>query len=262
MTLVKINYLFGGNDQMNEARLKYTIPPKGSLKFNIYDFNLIHPSGVKVSSTRAARSTGELISSWFKEVFTGSSIDQFLGKLTNTTDTGKEVILSSSLPCKILSIKVKKGQRYRFRADQFVACTPDVIIDTKLNVTFTAYITGQTLAMAEYSTESAEDQFLWVYGFNMIEQLEVPANETKSISKGLFLGNVNTCDTSFDFGVTLIGGFRTMLQIKGPCTIYIQYGDFDDFLQLLQKHIKVPKPKAVEATKPQTMKPAINQTKA
>lgn len=235
MKLVKrINY--GGNEV--STKLTFSLKPGEKIRFNIYDFMYAYGKDIKITTQRASKSMWEMTTSWFKELVTGVSVDQFLGQFENTGQADQQVTVAPSLPCDIISVDIKEGQSYLFRPDQLVACTSDIDISTEFNVGLQKLFLGQTILMAKYTAKS-EDQKVWVYGFGDIECKNVAAGSELHISKGLYLGSEEAChdNSQASFHFTLAAGFMPTMIIQGPCNVYLQYGNLDHFTKLVEKQV-------------------------
>lgn len=160
---------------------------------------------------------------------------------TNTISKNTENIVSFGgyLPGDIVGIEVKPNEKYTTSSNTFIAATSNLQLNTSSR--FRNIIGGGGVFITQIVNESEHPGILWVSAFGGIEHLHIPTGTSMKIDDGLFV----VAKSQYEYGISKAGGVKSFLlggegfvmDFKGPCDIYIQSRNIQNFIQYIKSHI-------------------------
>ena len=169
----------------------------------------------------------------FARSFTGQ--DFFLTKYTGGS-TGGSIALSLPFPGDIVEIPLRENESYRLSKGCLLACTNNIKLTAATQIQGILGIgQGEGFFMPLATCMNGNGR-IWLGGFGKFEKHELKdASETMIVDNGIFLAcSNNITPTIVQLGVSLwstfAGGEGFGMEFKGPCIVYTQSKNFNDFL--------------------------------
>lgn len=233
----------GGNAKYDLIQQRSEI--KGSegsqyIKFNLNkDETIIAATGSLIymnSGIEKAEISYDGISSGIKRMLVGESF--VYQKFTGNSNKG-QLLLGSNFINSIIAMKIHKGNDFRISRYSFLACTDNVKINLTTQMKGIIGIgqeEGFFLPVA--SCISGDYGYIWLSTFGSFEKIEVPQNDYVIVDNGMFLAcNNNYQYTIEKLGKSLfsswLGGEGFGMKFTGPCTVFVQTKNINEFLMLL-----------------------------
>lgn len=183
----------------------------------------------------------------FKRAFAGQSM--FMSTFRGLPESSKMngiLALSSDIPADIIEISIPVGKELRISRGSFLACSENVTMEAALiKKGFIPWgqDEGGILPVLKVQEGSGPGK-VWLSSFGMFEKHDLVAKEEMTIDNGVFLAVDN--DVKYEIvkiGKTILGSLLTGegfgMKFVGPCTIYTQSKNFDDFSHVITNNKSV-----------------------
>lgn len=234
----------GGNDNIYDSIQKNS-EIKGShgsqyleIKLN-KDESIIAATGAMIymnSGINKAELQYDGITSGIKKLLAGETF--FYQKFTGNSNNGK-LLLGANFINSIIVMKIYKNNDFRLSRYSYLASTDNIKIkfDTQMKgILGIGQEEGFILPVA--SCISGDYGYIWLSTFGSFERIEVPENDEIIVDNGMFLACHNRQQYSIEkIGKSLFksffGGEGFGMKFTGPCTVFIQTKNINEFLQLI-----------------------------
>jgi len=240
----KIRLLQGGEGEETD-KYKFELehkPSYGTLELKI-------PKGAKILAEPGAmvymqhmetetKRQGGLFKSLAKKMLGGESF--FYNTYTSTNDNAV-LALAPTLPGDVDSFQITKGQNLFLQGGAFLACDPEVDIDTKFQG-FKGFFSGESvfflrLSVKEDAPKDTYQTFFNSYG--AIEKIEIDANENEPFV--IDTGHIVAFDDKVTYKIGKAGGFKSFLfggeglvmNFTGKGTVWIQTRNLQSLASVL-----------------------------
>ena len=160
---------------------------------------------------------------------------------------GGTIALGSFLPGDIILIKLSPGQSYILSRGTFLASTVNVTVSAGIRMLGLLGIgqeEGFVLPKATCSEDDG-DGYVWVAGYGTFTKHDIQADDELIVNNGLFLA----CDAKVTYSLTLLGktvvssflgGEGVGMKFTGPCTVYTQSKNINDFIDFINMRVSPP----------------------
>lgn len=172
-----------------------------------------------------------------KKLLAGESL--VYQKFTGTGEDGT-LVLGSNFINSIMILKITKGDGYRLSRYSFLACTDNIQIS--MTTQFKGIIgIGQSegFILPVASCISGDYGYVWLSAYGNFEQEHVKADDSILVDNGMFLA----CHDTYQYNIesigkslfsSFLGGEGFGMKFQGPCTIYIQTKNINEFIDRFQ----------------------------
>jgi uncharacterized protein (TIGR00266 family) len=190
------------------------------------------------SSVKVETKTGGVLQGILRGLLTSESM--FLTYYTGALEERKTVIsFASYLPGDMLGIKIKPGERFTTSSHSFVAATNNLKLKVKTRLR--NLFGGGGVFINEVYNESDGDGMLWISAYGGIEHLHIPTGTSIKVDDGLFV----VARSEYEYELTKIGGLKSFvfggegiaMHFHGPCDIYVQSRNINQFLHFIHHYI-------------------------
>jgi len=232
----------GGDIYDSILKSSKIVGPEGSqhVKYNLQNGqSIISATGAMIymkGSIGKAELSFDGIGQGIKKVLAGESL--VYQKFTATGNG--TVVLGSNFINTIMILKIKKGDEYRLSRYSFLACTDNIQISMTTQMKGIIGI-GQSegFILPIASCISGDYGYIWLSAYGNFEQESVDANDSILLDNGMFLACHNTHQYELErIGKTLFGSFLGGegfgMKFNGPCTVYIQTKNINEFIERFQ----------------------------
>jgi uncharacterized protein (TIGR00266 family) len=190
----------------------------------------------------------------FARLFSGQSM--FLSTYTgneNCSETSPGMVaLSMDMPADIIQLVIPEGQKYRISRGSFLASTSNVEMKATVKAKGIFGIgqeEGFVLPILEVPVGTGEG-IVWLSSFGMFEKHALLPQEEMIVDNGVFLAVDNDLDYEIvKLGRTILGslfsGEGFGMKFVGPCTLYSQSKNFNDFSIMVAQRAGVDKAQPV-----------------
>lgn len=169
----------------------------------------------------------------FARSFTGQ--DFFLTRYIGGAKGGS-IALSLAFPGDIIEITLNQNEAYRLSKGCFLACTDSIKISAAVQLQGILGIgQGEGMIMPLATCLNGQGK-LWLGGFGTFEKHELTTeSDVMIVDNGIFLACSNNITPSIvqlgtSLWSTFAGGEGFGMEFKGPCVVYTQSKNFNDFL--------------------------------
>ena len=154
--------------------------------------------------------------------------------------SGGVLALGIAIPGDVLQVALKPGETYTMSRGSYLASTPNVRVSAKLNLIGLIPV-GQDEGFVLPTAECAPDQgpgFVWMSAYGTFEEHSLAAGEEMLVDNGLFLA----CRKDVTYSLAMMGGGVLSsffggegfgMKFTGPCKLYTQSKNMDDFVEYL-----------------------------
>ena len=233
----KDNYS-GGKEHIPEYKIEDG-PAFARVNFNLKKGQMIYANAGMMSymdkSIAVKTETRGFLKGLVRAVLTTSSM--FQTGYEATVDNTK-LSFSSHLPGDITPLVIRPGDKYTLSSFSVVCMTSNIKIDTKMRLKGMFLGENAFLPQAYIDENSNENGIIWIASYGGVEKIDVPSGTTLSVDNGMFLAANST--TSFTVGK--VGGIKSfffsgeglVMDFKGPCSLYVQGRNLNQFTQFIQ----------------------------
>jgi uncharacterized protein (AIM24 family) len=169
----------------------------------------------------------------FKKWLSGESF--VYQKFSGTTETGT-LVLGSSFINSIMILRIKSGDEYRLSKYCFLACTDNIKISMTTQMKGIIGIGQEGFILPIASCINGEYGYLWLSAYGNLHQENIENGDSILVDNGMFLA----CNNYYQYDVeqigkslfsSFMGGEGFGMKFQGPCVIYIQTKNINDFLK-------------------------------
>lgn len=193
-----------------------------------------YDSHIKVNT----KSKDGVITGFFRKLVTGESI--FKSYFKGTDEKTNRIRLSHFLPSEIIAIKIKAGQNYLISNDALLAFTNN--LKFKTDKKFKNLFVAEGIFQILIKNESSSDGMIWLHGYGGCDEIKLKENESIKLANSLFLA----AEEKLDYKITTLSGAKsfffgtttTLMQINGPCSVYINNKNYSYFLDNIYNKLK------------------------
>jgi uncharacterized protein (AIM24 family) len=189
-----------------------------------------------------------IFSSLIRKFFTTSSY--FLNYYTGMDDRESVVAFASYFPGDIISMRIKKGEKYIMSARGFLCATPNVKLSTTTRLR-NIVVRNEDSFLNEVSImdDCIDDGMVWISANGGFDKVEVKAGETIKVNGGIFAftksENNFTLSTEGNIKSFLFSGQTVLMRFTGPCELYVHSQNFTEYLAYMNRIMKSIARKAV-----------------
>jgi uncharacterized protein (TIGR00266 family) len=240
---------------------------KGGLS-NIYD-NILQQSEVKGTDGSQyvkfkLKENESIISATGAMIYMNSSVNKAELSFDGITDAAKKLLAGESIVYQkytgnnlqngvislgknfinsVIVIKIMNGEEYRISRHSFLACTDNI------KISFTTQAKGilgigqeEGFFLPAAACISGEYGYIWLSAYGSFEKLDISAGDYYIVDNGMFLACHNSIQYSLEkigktYFSSFLGGEGFGMKFAGPCSIYIQTKNFNEFIQQLSSRL-------------------------
>lgn len=201
----------------------------------------VQADGGALQWMRGGVTRGELkvegVASAFGRLFGGESVFMNVYEgIESEVAEQRKVCFASPFPGDILSVKLKPGQAIKVSRGAYIASTADVRVSGALNWRgILPFGQEEGLVLPTLQASENADGMVFIGAFGSHQRHDLKEGDELLIDNGLFLA----CPENVDYKIvqlgrsllsSFLGGEGLGMQFMGPCTVYTQSRNFNDFV--------------------------------
>ncbi len=181
--------------------------------------------------------TGGIFSGLKRSLLSGETL--FKNYLTAPKGNSAEITFGSSFPGEIIPIIVKPGDTYYGSQGSFLGSSVNIDVKTKFKMR--GIFTGEGAFLTKFANSSEDDGLVFLACYGKIRKVSIKKGEEFLVDNGLFLAthedNKFTVTKLSGYKSFFFGGEGVFMKFKGPCELYVQNRNINDFIRQIDNRL-------------------------